>query len=276
MTTKIRALIVICLCSIAVLCQQTGGAPAATNQKLDSATRNQNARTALNDGVRAYKAGDYKTAMKNFEKAALLDPTLSVAHLYLATSYAQQFTPRLETPDNVALAARAIAEYKQVLSSDAGQGPRMNSLKGIAYLYFNMNKLDEAKEYYTQAVNLDPLDPELHYSLAIIDWMKTYTRRMDAKKRLGLEPAEPLEDLAVCGEVRKDNSVLVNEALAHLETAIDLRPDYDDAMAYLNLVYRELADIQCGNPSERTRLIAKADEWVDKTIATKKAKEHQK
>jgi hypothetical protein len=27
--------------------------------------------------------------------------------------------------------------------------------------------------------------------------------------------------------------------------AINLRPDYDDAMAYRNLMYREKADVEC-------------------------------
>ena len=30
-----------------------------------------------------------------------------------------------------------------------------------------------------------------------------------------------------------------------LQKALQLRPDYDDAMAYLNLIYRERGDLQC-------------------------------
>ena len=33
-----------------------------------------------------------------------------------------------------------------------------------------------------------------------------------------------------------------------LEKALELRPDYDDAMAYMNLMYRERADLQCDDP----------------------------
>ena len=43
-------------------------------------------------------------------------------------------------------------------------------------------------------------------------------------------------------------------------------------MAYMNLMYRERADIQCDDPAARAADLKTADEWVDKTMATKKAK----
>ena len=43
-------------------------------------------------------------------------------------------------------------------------------------------------------------------------------------------------------------------------------------MAYLNLMYRERADVQCDDPAARAADLKTADEWVDKTMATKKAK----
>ena len=36
-----------------------------------------------------------------------------------------------------------------------------------------------------------------------------------------------------------------------LQKALQIRPDYDDAMAYLNLLYRERADYECDNPAAR-------------------------
>ena len=53
---------------------------------------------------------------------------------------------------------------------------------------------------------------------------------------------------------------------------MQLRPDYDDAMAYLNLMYRERADLECGDEAAHAADLKTADEWVDKTMATKKAK----
>ena len=37
-------------------------------------------------------------------------------------------------------------------------------------------------------------------------------------------------------------------------------------------MYRERADIDCDDPAARSADLKTADEWVDKTMATKKAK----
>jgi hypothetical protein len=43
-------------------------------------------------------------------------------------------------------------------------------------------------------------------------------------------------------------------------------------MAYLNLLYRERADLHCGDPEGRAADLKLADEMVEKTMATKRMK----
>ena len=43
-------------------------------------------------------------------------------------------------------------------------------------------------------------------------------------------------------------------------------------MAYMNLLYRRRGDLQCGDEGARSADLKTADEWVDKTLAVKKAK----
>jgi hypothetical protein len=43
-------------------------------------------------------------------------------------------------------------------------------------------------------------------------------------------------------------------------------------MAYMNLMYREKADLECDDLHAREQDLKTADDWVDKTLATKKAK----
>ena len=64
----------------------------------------------------------------------------------------------------------------------------------------------------------------------------------------------------------------VQEGIDNLNKALQLRPDYDDAMAYMNLMYRERADIQCDDPAARAADLKTADEWVDKTMADQESK----
>jgi hypothetical protein len=82
----------------------------------------------------------------------------------------------------------------------------------------------------------------------------------------------PAKDKKVCATMRESNTANVQEGIDNLNKALQLRPDYDDAMAYMNLMYRERADIECDDPAARSADLKTADEWVDKTMATKKAK----
>jgi tetratricopeptide (TPR) repeat protein len=229
------------------------------------------ARDNLNKGVQAYKNSKFEDAIGHFQKAVSLDPSLINARLYLATAYAQQYIPGAETPENNHNGEQAIDQYKQVLQVDP---KNINSIKGIAYIYLQMKKFPLAKEYYKKASEADPNDPEPYYSVAVIDWTQTYVPRQEERAKLGMKPDEslPAKDKKVCAEIKEKNSANVQEGIDNLTKALQLRPDYDDAMAYLNLMYRERADIQCDDPAARAADLKTADEWVDKTMATKKQK----
>jgi len=227
------------------------------------------ARDQLNKGVQSYKNAKFEDAIQKFQKAVELDPSLSVAQLYLATAYANQCTPGVETAENQRTCDQAIQSFKDVLAKDPTS---LTAAKGIASLYFQMKKFDQAKEYNRKALEIDPKDPESYYSIGVIDWTQSYAPRMEARNKLGLKPDEPLKDKKVCEEVKEKNTPYIADGMQALDKALELRPDYDDAMAYYNLLWREKADIECGDPAAREADLKQADNWVDKTLAVKKEK----
>ena len=227
------------------------------------------ARDQLNKGVQSYKNARYEEAIEHFKTAVSLDPSLLNARIYLATAYAQQYVPGAETDENKRFANQAIEEYKNVLTVDPGN---VNSVKGIAYLYLQQKQFDDAKQYYNKAVQIDPNDPESYYSVAFIDWTQAYKFRQEERNKLGMKATDPLKDKKVCALVRQHNAAGVEEGISLLNKALQLRQDYDDAMAYMNLMYRERADYECDNATAHNADLKTADEWVDKTIATKKEK----
>jgi len=235
------------------------------------------ARDQLNKGVSAYKNAHYEEAINHFQQAVELDPALLNARMYLATAYAQQYIPAVDSPDNIRMAQQAIEQYQKVLDSNPAREQKVNSAKGIAYLYLNMKKFDEAKKYYRMASDVDPNDPEPYYSVGVIDWTASYQPRMEERAKLGMRPEENLnpknkDQKKVCEELKQKNMPAISEGIDSLNKAIQLRPDYDDAMAYMNLMYREKADVECDDLAARAEDLKTADSWVDKTLATKKAK----
>src|ERR1700730_3547193 len=150
------------------------------------------ARDQLNKGVKSYKDNHYEQAIDHFQQAVRLDPTLINARMYLATAFVSQYIPGVDSPDNLRTADEAIKEYQTVIDANPSRDQKVNSAKGIAYLYLNEKKWDDAKKYYRMASDLDPNDPEPYYSVGVIDWTACYQPRMEERAKLGLKPEEHL------------------------------------------------------------------------------------
>lgn len=231
------------------------------------------ARDQLNKGVQAYKGAQYEQAIEKFKNAVDLDPDLKVAKLYLATAYAQQYVPGVDSPENVANAKQAIEQYQKVLENDPKS---VNSMKGIAFLYMQMKDFDKAREYYTKAIDLEPNDPELYYSVGVIDWSQAYKDAAEVKAKAGVKVEDELKgkgDQKICEQLKAKDAGAIDQGMKMLQTAIEKRQDYDDAMAYLNLLYRRKAnDMTCDDAAARAEYIKAANEWSDKAMAARKKK----
>lgn len=231
------------------------------------------ARDQLNKGVTSYKNANYEQAIEHFKNAVSLDDNLKVAKLYLATAYRSQYVPGVDTPDNLATAQQAIDGYRSILERDPTD---VGSLKGMAWLYMQMKKWNEARQYYKQAIEIDPNDPDLYYSIGFIDWSEAYEDAAALKAKSGLKVDDELkskQDQKLCSELQAKDGAAIEEGMKMLQTAIDKREDYDDAMAYMNLLYRRKAnDMSCNDPQARAEYINTANTWSDKAMAARKRK----
>ena len=227
------------------------------------------ARDQLNKGVTSFKNLRYEQATEHFKRAVELDPGLQNAKLYLAAAYFAQYIPGVESPDNLQNAKLAIDQYNAVLAIDSNN---VNSIKGIAILDLQMKKFDESKNYYRKAIQVDPKDPEAYYSVGVIDWTQAFQPRTEARNKLGLRPEEPLKDKKLCAKLREEGGAVIQEGMDNLNKAIELRPDYDDAMVYLNLLYREKADRECDTPEQAAADTKTANDLSDKVLEVRKVR----
>jgi tetratricopeptide (TPR) repeat protein len=234
------------------------------------------ARDQLNKGVQAYKSARYEDAINHFQKAVSLDPTYAPAELYLATAYAQSVVPDLDSPENLKHAQMAIEGFKTVYD----RNPRdIGSIKGIAALYLNIGKFDEAKQWQLKAIAVDPQDAEAHYTVGYIDWRQAYRNAVQQLATIGMTDAgdgNPKMSKQVCQKLQELNTPLVTEGLQYMQKAIDIRPNYDDAMSYMNLLNRRKADLECGNEAARKADVQAAADWNTKNMQTRKANEEKK
>jgi tetratricopeptide (TPR) repeat protein len=227
------------------------------------------ARDQLNKGVNAFKTARYEEAIDHFQQAVTLDPSLPMARLYLATAYSQQVVPNVQTPDNLKNAQLAIQNFQMVLEKDP---KNVSALKGIAALYLNIQKFDQAKAYQNKVIAVNPNDAEAYYTIGVIDWTLAYKNAIPVRQSLGLhDNGDPIKDKKACQSLAEKNDPLIQEGLDALTKATQLRANYDDAMAYINLMYRRKAETECGDDAARKADLATADQWVQKALAARKA-----
>ena len=234
------------------------------------------ARDHLNKGVQSYRNAQFQPAIMHFKEAVRLDPSLLNARLYLATAYAQQYVPGGESPENKQIASDAIAAFEDVLKMDGGKSSASaTALASIAQIYYSMKKFDDAKKYNQRRIEIEPNNPEPYYWIGVLDWAIAFPRTQGVRTEHNISQPNPKGDLPpIPANLRKDlaekNGPLVDEGLKALNKAIDLKPNDADSMVYLNLMYRQKAEI---DPDDETRQadLKQAEDWVNKALAARKA-----
>jgi tetratricopeptide (TPR) repeat protein len=215
------------------------------------------ARDNLNKGVRAFRDAHYENAVKYFQQAVQLDPDLTTAEIYLGTAYAQQFVPGGRGEDNEKNARMAIQTFENVLKHDP---TNVNAVAGLASIYYNLGQndkqqLEKSREYYIKYSQLDPMNPIPLYTIGVLDWIVVFDKTNTAPKEEQLKTIE--------------------EGLSYLDKSLALNPDYDDAMSYKNLLYRQKAE-RAENDVEAKKLTEMADEWFNKSMETRKKNAEKK
>jgi len=232
------------------------------------------ARDNLNRGVQAYKSAQYTQAVEMFEKAVQLDPNFPTARLYLAMAYYMQYIPGAESPENQQMADHALEQFQKVLT----QEPKNDvATQSIASIYFNEKKWDDAEQWYKKATELNPKNKEGFYTLGVIAWTRWYRPWAEARAKLGMKPEDPgpIKDKRVREELKTQYLPVITAGLDNLQKALEIDKEYDDAMAYVNLLIRERADLDA-SPAEYKKDVETADNWVQKAMQTKKIKAERK
>jgi tetratricopeptide (TPR) repeat protein len=236
------------------------------------------ARDMLNKGVAAYKAGQFDQAIEFFKQAKALDPELLNARLYLATAYASQYIPGAPSEENVRNGQQAIAEFQEVLKVDA---QNLSAVDGIGSILFQMGgspydpkRFEESREYHQRHISIRPEDPEPYYWVGVINWTLAFRANGEMRNAYKAKnPTRPLkDDQPLPDKMRQEFAEkygpVVDEGIDHLKKAMERRAEYDDAMAYLNLLYRQKADM-VATPEERDQYLQMADDLVDRVKAIK-------
>jgi len=222
-----------------------------------SGCRKLRARDQLNKGVGAFRNAQFQAAIMHFKEAVAYDPTLLNAKLYLATAYKSQYIPGGESPENLKVAQQAIDAFQEVLKVDPNN---TTAIASVAEMYYNLQKFDQAKEYQRHWLQVEPNNPVPYYWIGMLDWVTCYHRTAQMRKDLKIEfPKDPKDPGSLPpfppkarADLDGEMGPLVKEGLEALEKANQLKPNDFDTMSYLNLMYRQKADLEADAAARET------------------------
>lgn len=133
------------------------------------------AKNALNEGVRAYRDGNFALAEERFRNSYELDPEQKNAPLFIARAVQQQYKPGVPAPENVAIGEKAIAAYQDILRLDPSNE---DAYKAVVFLYGQMKNDEKVHEMLIQRANLSSAPParraEAYTVLASKQWQCAY------------------------------------------------------------------------------------------------------
>ena len=235
------------------------------------------ARDHLNQGVNAFKSGNYSEASDHFKTAISLDPSFDTARLYLATSYVQQYIPGTETPENKKFATAAMSEFQTVLGANPDPSAKLLATESMASLYYNMKDFTKAEEWNKKVVELDPKNKEAYYTLGVIPWTQFIGPDREARlnEKMTPEAPAPLKDEKERAALKDKYWASLTQGIEYEKKALAVDPEYENAMAYMNLLIRYRADLQ-DSKEQAAADVKEADSWVEKALETQKIKAKRK
>lgn len=219
------------------------------------------ARDHLNKGVSAYELKKYDEATEHFQKSIELDPALIPAYLYLATTYRAQFIPGATSQENIGRARKAIATFEEALKQDPTNA---NAMANIAGIYQGLNEYDQAKEWYHKRAETESTNPEPLYGIGVINWQLSYDKT-------GMT-GEAVD--ALSAEEKAEVNQLLDEGIDAMKQALEIKPDYTQAMEYLNLLYREKAKLT-KDKAEKDNWLLQADKLALTALEQKKKQQEE-
>ncbi|HEX8142345.1 MAG TPA: hypothetical protein VF553_07090 [Pyrinomonadaceae bacterium] len=236
------------------------------------------AKNELNEAARAYKGGHFDEAEQRSRRALELDPNNKNAPSFIARSIHAQYKPGVDTPENLALARRAIEAYQQLLAVNPNNE---EAYKAIAYLYGALKDDQKQREWIMQRAGNNSVDAakraEAYVVLASQDWNCSYT----ITEQPGIKATEGTKIVYKKPKEQKDYDAAVacvTRGLEEANQAISLDPNNESAWSFkTNLLLEKVKFAEMdGKPEDKERLQKEAETAQQQTIKLSEENERKK
>jgi tetratricopeptide (TPR) repeat protein len=227
------------------------------------------------------KAAQYAPALAAYEEALRLDPGETKLHKHIGIAYMGMYQPGSKHPKDLEFAQKAIDNLKQYVQTFPDDAKAQGYLISM---YLNTERFDDAIAFYeNEFLKRNPKDGKAMNSLAMLYFKKgDFTNGvLWLKKRLEVEGNNP-EVYYLIGVQAWDRSYnfpdldpalrakIVDEGLQSLNKAVEMKPDYFEAVSYINLLYREKAKME-PDPAKKQEFTDTANKYLQQALEMRKA-----
>ena len=187
-----------------------------------------------------------------------LDPANINAKLFLAHALIREFLAEKGQPASP-LMDSARQQYLDVLALDPQEKLAMQGMMAVA---MDAKRFSEAHDWVLKMIQLDSNEKGAYYTAAVLDWATVFPEFQRAMQAAGGKAEDySVPDANVRKKLRDQFLPQIEDGFRMLQIALQLDPNYADAMAYLNLLYRLKSGL-VDSAIESADLLSKADDWV--------------
>jgi tetratricopeptide (TPR) repeat protein len=239
------------------------------------------ARMAIRDANNAYEKEDYKTALSGYQKARTIDSSFPDLDRMVGYSEIGLYVPDDKSPANEKHADTAIVELNKYLKKRPDDRVARDALINM---YLNANRTDEAIAYFVTYLKDHPADLEAVKSVATLYAKKgDFNESLNWYQKITLLDSKNPESFYIFGVVcyekvaknpPADNGeklAIIEKGKQALQHSIDMKPDYFESMAYLNLLWRQQALLET-DPVKAQQDVAQADQIRNRAVEIIKQK----
>jgi hypothetical protein len=240
------------------------------------------AKDKLNQGALLYNQGRTNEAAAYFKDVTELVPENPVGWLYYGKTLLSQF--QSAGPDNrESKADAALAAYQKALDLAANDCPtQSNAIAYIASIYDTLGKDDEHRQWLLKRAQLPCASKDIqattYYSIGVGYWKCSYDQTTRyADKALAVK--DPFHyrnmDYEAARPDKEKSEQCVTKGLEYIEKALQVDPEYDQALFYKGLLYREKEKLT-KDSAERKKYDDEAKKISDQATAITNKKQEQK
>ena len=234
---------------VAAAAEGAAGQEAAQGNKSETALtdRERQAREELNLAAVAYRAGKFAEAQRHAERALELDASNKDATFFVARTIHAQYSPGIETLENITRAREAIAAYQRILQREP---TNEESYKAVAALYGAIKEEELQRAWILQRASNAAISndgrSQAYTVLASKDWNCSYAiTEQPENKQTVINDGKP--NIRYRRPKDEDQFLAAQQCamrgLEMAEMAINLSPQNDTAWSFKANLLIEMAKL---------------------------------